>query len=527
MKKSQKWVSIFLAVFVVLLVFAEWTTKDNIYHPARDTQKTTIEPVRVESIDKGTDIFYLEFDNIDESNNTLLFYTNHQEVFAYANGELIYSLEASDSIYGRTPGAVWNTVTLPMDVENVSIKVSQIYPELTKQEMIFHCGHMANMYREVIDDSLIELALATAIIVIGLGLTLYWLFVFSKSQNHREMVYLGYFSIIFGIWNLGETQFIVFLFDNRAFWSYLAFTCLMTMCLPALLFFREFLEAKDRYIYKIISLYIVLETVICQTLHLTGILGVKETANYTMISIILILLYLFFAIISGIKARRNLRKISINILGLTILVITAIIDMSAYFTNLLNADKVAKIGFLCYAIILGFETVRLAQQRQQEEHKMEILREMAVKDMLTGCYNRNAYSEDTGDLDSLTGVQVFTFDLNDLKKCNDIKGHKAGDKYIMDAAEMIRRIFGSFGKVYRIGGDEFCIIARNIPEKSIMQKKIELNKAISKYLLENEDSGFGIACGYAKYDEELDLTIEETRHRADLYMYENKKELKA
>ncbi len=527
MRSRQVAITLFMTVFLVLCVLANWSTKDNMYHPARVTENVSVEPVRVEAIDKGTDIFYLELEEIDETNNTLLFYTNHQEVFAYVGDELIYSLEMADSIFGRTPGAMWNTITLPVGSNTVSIKVSQVYPDLPKQEMIFECGSIINMYRAIIDDSLVEVALATAIIAIGIGLTAYWFLVFRKPNYHREIVYLGCFAIIFGIWNLGETQFVVFLFDNRAFWSYLAFTCLMTMCLPALYFFRTFLEVKDRYFYKIITAYIVTETIVCQILHLTGVMGVKETANYTMVSIVLILIYLLFAIISGIRAKRNLRKISVNIIGLTILVITAVIDMSSYYTNLLTADKVAKIGFLFYAVLLGIETIRLAQERQQEEQKLEIIREMAVKDMLTGCYNRNAYSEDTGELDDLTGVQVLTFDLNDLKKCNDTKGHKAGDKYIMDAAHMIRRIFGSYGKVYRIGGDEFCIVTRNISEKSIMQKKIDLNKAISKYLLENEDSGFGIACGYAKYDEEMDLTIEETRHRADLYMYENKKELKA
>ena len=70
------------------------------------------------------------------------------------------------------------------------------------------------------------------------------------------------------------------MFDNRAFWSYLAFSCLMVMCLPAVYFFREFMEVRDHHFHRIVAGYFVLETVICQTLHLLGVVGVKETADF-------------------------------------------------------------------------------------------------------------------------------------------------------------------------------------------------------------------------------------------------------
>ena len=81
-----------------------------------------------------------------------------------------------------------------------------------------------------------------------------------------------------------------------------------------------------------------------------------------------------------------------------------------------------------------------------------------MKDILTGCYNRNAYDENLGH-DTETGKsQVVTFDLNDLKYCNDTYGHQCGDKYLCDSATIIRSVYGRYGKVYRIGGDEFCIL---------------------------------------------------------------------
>jgi len=529
MKPKKRWngVTCFLLVFVICCILANRLTSDNVFNPALEAEEHILTPTRVETVDEGKDIYYLSLGEVDNHYSTLLFYTNHSEVFAYIGDELVYSLESADSVFGRTPGAMWNTIMLPADAQEIRVEVSMVYPELDKLEVEFELGNMANMYNQILKGCVWELSLATAIIMIGIALLVYWFMVFRKSNEQRELLYLGYFAVIFGIWNFGETQFAVFMFDNRAFWSYLAFTCLMTMCLPAIFFFREFLEVEDNFLYRIIGLYIGIETVVVQVLHITGVMGVKQTANYTVFSIVLILVYLFYAIIESIRKKKNRRKIMVNIIGLLILVITAVIDMSSYYTNIQNAQKVAKVGFLFYAILLGLETTRTARVHLQEAQKMELIKEMAVKDMLTGCYNRNAYNEDVNELQQLENVQVIGFDLNDLKKCNDTKGHLAGDKYISDAAHVICDTFQEFGKVYRIGGDEFCIITKGVSLERFEKKKMQLKKAVEVYRLKNSDNHFGIACGFATYDAKLDENIEDVRHRSDISMYENKKEMKA
>ncbi len=526
LRKRQLIMIIYISFFVVLCFCGFHMTKDNIYNPTLSAQNMVLDVEVVEVIDKGSEIYYLTIEEINENYNTLLFYTNHQEVFVYSEEELIYSLECSSSVFAGTPGAKWNMIALPADTKLLEVHVSQMYPELSKQIPVFELGNAMNMYRDVLDGAAFELLLSCTIIVVGIALFVYWLLVFGKSNRQREIANLGLFAIIFGIWNFGETQFVVFMFDNRAFFSYLAFTCLMTMCLPALYFIKDFLEVEDNILYRIFTAYIVGETVICQALHLTGIAGVKETANYTIVSIVLIMVYLLYGIIKGLITRKNTQKIIVNIIGLLILTITAVVDIGSYYTNLLTAEKVAKVGFLFYAVLLGIETTRVARERLQEEQKMELLKEMAVKDMLTGCFNRNAFAEDCNEIADLTGCQIIGFDLNDLKKCNDSKGHKAGDMYIKDAAEVICKEFGQFGKVYRVGGDEFCILTKNISIAAIEKAKSLLQLAVAHYRLEHSDSGFGIACGYATYDPELDGDIEELRHRADVSMYENKKEIK-
>ena len=525
--KKRSAIAMFLLLGAIMILIARANVKEHVYSSAYEKETIQIEPARIEKIDEAEDKYYFKVQDIDEKNNTFLFYTNHQEVFVQADGHLVYSLEKDDSVFGKTPGAMWNIVSLPVGTEEITVVTRQAYPSLAKQEIVFEIGNAIPMQREVVIGSIIDVCVCLAILLIGSALVFYWTMVFRGVNLQKDVLYLGLFALVFGLWAFGETKLAVFMFDHRAFWSYMAFTCLMTMCLPFLYFIREFLETEDKHLHKLIAGYIVIETIVAQFLHLTDIASVKETVMFTMANIVLAIFYLFYGIIMAIKNHKGKRKIIANILGLMAIIVTAFVDMSGYFTNVSDSNQLGKLGFLIYAIILGTEVARNAQERTQEAHKMEIYREMAVKDFPTGCYNRNAYSEDTSLGTELTGVQLITFDLNNLKHCNDTKGHMAGDKYIADAAHMIQDVFKGLGKVYRIGGDEFCIVAKGITEGVIIERRRALRDAVKNYRAENVDEDFGIACGYAMYDPVIDKDIEETRHRADLSMYENKKEIKA
>lgn len=519
-------IALFLLVFMSLVFVARFTVEDNKYNASLQTETIVVEPTKVTVLGVATDEYCLTFERVDETNNTLLFYTNHQEVFIYIEDELVYSVEKDNSIFGRTPGAIWNMVSLPIDTSEVRIVTRQAYPNLSEQAIEFRLGNAINMQKSVVVGSILDVCICLSIFLIGVALLASWMMIFRKTDQQKDILYLGMFAMVFGLWAFGETRVAVSMLDNRSFWSYLAFTCLMTMCLPFLYFIREFLETEDKHAHKLIAGYIVIETIVAQFLHLTGIAGVKETVMFTMANIIFTMLYLFYGIVAAIRRKKNKRKIIANILGLFALLVTAVVDMGGYFVNVSESNQLGKLGFLIYAIILGTETARTAQEKMQEAHKMEIYREMAEKDMPTGCYNRNAYSEDTSIGMELTGVQIITFDLNNLKLCNDTKGHMAGDKYIADAAHMIQEVFAGLGKVYRIGGDEFCIVSKGIAENTILERREALKRAVSEYQKKNANDGFGIACGYATYDPDVDKDIEETRHRADIFMYQDKNKIK-
>ena len=146
----------------------------------------------------------------------------------------------------------------------------------------------------------------------------------------------------------------------------------------------------------------------------------------------------------------------------------------------------------------------------------------AEVDKLTGFLNRRCYEEyiedpDVYEKDNLVCVML---DVNSLKETNDNKGHEAGDEIIIGAAQCIKKCFGSYGKVYRIGGDEFAaIIEANDEELSAILNDFDLCQTDWQGKMVEKIS---ISYGYVKKSDYPESTIEYMMTVADQKMYEDK-----
>ena len=104
-----------------------------------------------------------------------------------------------------------------------------------------------------------------------------------------------------------------------------------------------------------------------------------------------------------------------------------------------------------------FQTARkeLASRKQAEKR----LQHLSHHDALTGLFNRLHFETETARLIKLRrDLGVVVCDVDGLKLVNDSFGHAAGDLLLRRAADLLRRLFGQYGIICRIGGDEFAIL---------------------------------------------------------------------
>ena len=100
-------------------------------------------------------------------------------------------------------------------------------------------------------------------------------------------------------------------------------------------------------------------------------------------------------------------------------------------------------------------------------------------DSLTGLFNRETLYRDLPRFNkSVTGV--IQFDLNGLKFINDNYGHFEGDKALATVAQLIVKSEKKNMYAYRLGGDEYIVLAVNCSEESINETLHDFKEAIAK-----------------------------------------------
>jgi diguanylate cyclase (GGDEF)-like protein len=95
--------------------------------------------------------------------------------------------------------------------------------------------------------------------------------------------------------------------------------------------------------------------------------------------------------------------------------------------------------------------------------QVRAIRELTIKDDTASCYNRRYFEEFI--LEELsranrfkTPMSLIFFDMDNLKDVNTRLGHAAGSRTLLEVSERVRGKIRKFDKLFRFGGDEFCII---------------------------------------------------------------------
>jgi diguanylate cyclase (GGDEF)-like protein len=111
----------------------------------------------------------------------------------------------------------------------------------------------------------------------------------------------------------------------------------------------------------------------------------------------------------------------------------------------------------------GDMAIALRQFRDQAEN----LRRLAYSDSLTGVGNRARLEEALGSaIDTsrkkATHLALLYIDIDNFRTVNDSLGHSAGDRYLCEAVERLRRFAPDEALVCRYGGDKFTILIKDL-----------------------------------------------------------------
>lgn len=189
------------------------------------------------------------------------------------------------------------------------------------------------------------------------------------------------------------------------------------------------------------------------------------------------------------------------------------IHISNPYSEMVEGD----VGFPSKLAKQSYEYLQeqIAVQKKLIQEQTDTLVRMSFEDSLTGLYNRNKFNQvmdaDAGGTKSSAPLGFAYFDLNGLKEVNDRQGHNAGDNLIFRTANHIRKVFD--GKAYRIGGDEFIVIDRELDES-------QFRAGIAAVCNSMEQDGISISAGISWRSR--NCNVMEQFDEADKLMYEAK-----
>ena len=134
-------------------------------------------------------------------------------------------------------------------------------------------------------------------------------------------------------------------------------------------------------------------------------------------------------------------------------------------TAILVYDHFARLNLLAIVLATGtlaLVVVRLAMTFRENSRLFDLTHRDATTDALTGLGNRRQLLADLErrlSSDSMPPTLLMLFDLDGFKGYNDTFGHPAGDALLTRLGEKLATVPGADGAVYRLGGDEFCLLA--------------------------------------------------------------------
>ncbi len=188
----------------------------------------------------------------------------------------------------------------------------------------------------------------------------------------------------------------------------------------------------------------------------------------------------------------------------------------------------------CYSVLLVIALVvadqvaslreELTGRTRELERALTRVRDMAMRDDLTGLYNRRQLMEYLYRQKALADRRTLAFalcyvDLDHFKRVNDLFGHKQGDEVLKAFAEIARNVVREEDFVARIGGEEFVMVLTNATLADAVQVSNRLRRQTQLMVIDPKAPDFAVTASVGVAAYRAREAVEQLMSRADTAMY--------
>jgi two-component system, cell cycle response regulator len=175
------------------------------------------------------------------------------------------------------------------------------------------------------------------------------------------------------------------------------------------------------------------------------------------------------------------------------------------------------------------EVVARVQSALRFKHHQDKLKEMAMKDGLTGLYNHalliELFEKELKKQErSGNNISFVMLDIDYFKRVNDTYGHMSGDTVLMELSQILTSSIRSCDIVGRYGGEEFGIILPEVNLEGALNICERIRKNIESYKFDIGSESISITVSQGLYFKfpENSITSSEIIKRSDEALYRAK-----
>lgn len=178
------------------------------------------------------------------------------------------------------------------------------------------------------------------------------------------------------------------------------------------------------------------------------------------------------------------------------------------------------------------ETLKRQKERLEVTHRelQSVLRQMsekAVRDELTGLYNRHQLSETIhAQINVAQGsgrpLGVLIIDVDHFKQVNDTHGHLVGDEILRAFIKIPENCLRKADFLARYGGEEFVVLLPNADFPTLVEIAERIRIFIESMVFDDIEKGFGVTVSIGATHYRDRETVEDMMARADQGLYQAK-----
>ncbi len=543
MLRYQKYAVLFSGaamLMIILLLFAvrhdEW--KQNTAFNIEDAwQYADGSPVTMNGSinyneNKAGSVFY-KFDSPHTDSRSLCFRSHNVFFNVLADGEKTYSFHpAIGGLYGNCYGDIIHTVPIPAGTTEIRLDVVSLkddrwdgFYEMALEDSSGYINAMAKA-------NLPAFCICAATFLIGVILFAAGILVLRTNKDMVESICLGVIIILFTVWCHSQIRILHIISPDPLLIRVMDYAAMELIPVPVWVYAASFTKSqKNPLVHAGIALTL-LNFAISFVLTCLNVADYSDFLVSTHALIVLGIIAVASLIYDAIRKKRIvIKNIRYIITAFLAIAVCAFLDIFRFYVlHSSYTPLMSRIGLFVFILMVSFYEFRKLIDMRVSSRQAELMKKLAMEDPLTGIGSRAAFSALENSLrEKKDGKCIFIhFDVNDLKKVNDNYGHAEGDRFITAAADIINSSFGSSGRCFRVGGDEFFAVLDGENQMN------DYENGIKKFTEEQDKfnaSGSSpvplmIAFGMAEYDLS-DGDPEKAEQIADSRMYEKKKQMKA